>query len=289
MTYAYTTPSPEPGVYRMAHADYHRVNALNASRIKVLADGGSLAHLWVYDTTPRLPTANMLLGTAMHARVLEAEDYQRRKQVFAQIKPNATAETFAKHQAQWPDAIILADGWEDRVEGMRNALVANQTARKLLSAKGRNETAYFWSERGYPCRAKPDRVIDGYGFVDLKTTRDASPGEFEKNANDFGYHISAAWATRAWYALHGHGVTPHYTLVVVETEEPYGVGVYEYDQASIEAGWVECDAAVSKIKAANYPHSRPGFAEAVVPLSLPTWRARRYEGRQPSCRLEEVG
>lgn len=286
MTWKYDLPFPGVGTQRMAHSDYHRVDAYNASRIKVLAEGGSLKHLYHYDTTAKLPTADMLLGTAVHARVLEAADFKKRALTIPTLKPKAIAKTFAEHQAQHPDAIVLADGWAERIEAMYTALTEHEAANRRLSSKGFNEMAYFWTERGLPCRAKPDRVVPGFGFVDLKTTG-KSLAEFEQTARDLCYWVSAAWYTRAWYRLHGKGMTPSYMLVAVETEPPHNVGVYEYTEPAIETGWIACDDALGKIKEAGYPDNVPGYTAKTRLLDI-GWTARQYENRQPSVRLEDV-
>ncbi len=101
---------------------------------------------------------------------------------------------------------------------MSKALLDCAPAKKLLSAAGKAEQSYFWTDKetGLGCKCRPDYMFDdGSTIVDLKTTTDASLKGFSRSVCNFRYHVQAG------FYLHGieqsTGVRPdRFIFVAIE-------------------------------------------------------------------------
>ena len=106
--------------------------------------------------------------------------------------------------------------------------------------------------------------------VDIKTTANASPGEFRRSVYNFSYHLQAQHYMVA--AERGR-----FIFIVVERDAPHCVAIYELDDDALKLGyedrefllgqWALCEAE----EAAGGLDAWPGFAIEIQELSLPGW------------------
>jgi exodeoxyribonuclease VIII len=72
--------------------------------------------------------------------------------------------------------------------------------------------------------------------VDLKTTVNAHPEAFARDAFKYRYHCQAAFYSDAKQIVENLPQTPRFCFIVVEKEFPYAVAVYWLDDQSIDLG-----------------------------------------------------
>jgi exodeoxyribonuclease VIII len=270
--------APEPGIYPNVPAEeYFAWEAMNRSTLEHASR--SMMHLHAAMTTPSQSSAAMDLGTALHCAVLEPDSFSRRYKVAPECDRRtkvgkATFEAFVKESS---GATVLDSDSMDLVQHMANAIRCHERADKLLAVPGENEVCVVWddAETGIRCKARIDRYACGKIGVDIKTTRNASPGAFSKSVFDYGYHRQMAWYADGFYAITGK-LTP-FVIVAVENDKPCGVCIYRLEDAAVEFGRDDNRRWLRQYAEAKASNRFDGYPAEVVNLGLPVWAEKRYE------------
>ena len=98
----------------------------------------------------------------------------------------------------------------------------------------------------------------------------AGMSEFAKASARFRYHVSDAFYSKGMAAIHD-GLYFHYWFLVVETEPPHGVAIYELDQDSKRLGAVIAKHDLALIKQCMVDDDCPAYPEGARVISLPKW------------------
>lgn len=175
------------------------------------------------------------------------------------------------------------------IEDMAAAMLANPKAVELLGQPGiRAEVALFWVERLPSGRmVKRRAMVDGLpphpgpGVVmrlpDYKTADSACPDEsLERKIYDNGYHRQAESYPSAVVAL-GLADWCEVVFVFQEKHPPYLVTPVDLDAIAQEVGEIENRQALEVYVDCLESGIWPGYADDVVTLSIPYFRARQYE------------
>ena len=84
---------------------------------------------------------------------------------------------------------------------------------------------FFQIFTGLQCKCRPDWIsADGGILVDLKTTEDASPREFQRSIAKWRYHVQAGWYMAGIEAAYGTRPSG-FIFIAVEKKPPFAVGV----------------------------------------------------------------
>lgn len=196
-------------VLDMPAEEYHAVDALSATGIKLLARSA-----WHYRNRLQItPTRQMLRGTLAHCAVLEPDAMSARYVVVPDDAPKRPT------QAQW-NAKKPSEDSQRAMDWWRN-FNAKATGRAIVSAEdyaitqmqlqavaavpvlaeilsvGHGEASIFWVDQatGVYCKARPDWMNQAQRKVmllDLKTTADESPSGFARAAARLKYHLQYA-------------------------------------------------------------------------------------------------
>jgi hypothetical protein len=231
-----------------AFDDYAADKDVNASALR--AGRKSMLHMKaVIDGVAKEPSPAMLLGSALHAAILEPANFGEMLRVAPDVdrRTKAGKEEYAAFVASLPkNAIVLT---ADDYNAVRDAqLAVNASMLPNLMGAGESEVSVYWGEqcgdKVVGCKARldwlghlagqPDQGI----IIDIKTTRDASPGAFARSAAAYGYLHQAAWYMRAAARLNATGQGPKiadYFMVAVEMEPPYAVGLYRLSSDDLRA------------------------------------------------------
>jgi len=285
-------------------AEQYHADARNGrSDLELFADDPNTYHaIKVARTMTRTPTAAMRRGTLLHLAVLEPAEFKRRVVIAPETDDDfkgkggkARREAWKAELARWrasqpADAIVLDEDCKElaQVEGMARAIRTLQTpaakaARALLFGPGETEVTITWRDEDpalaqpMDCKARLDRLLvraTGTLVVDLKSTDDASEDAFTWSIEKYGYHRQAAWYGHAAQALVGSSL-PRFAFVVVNSEPPHTVAVYELEPEAIAIGAQEIREtlrALSRARAEN-DWTAP-WERAVKKINLP-YRARR--------------
>lgn len=221
----------------------------------------------------------MELGTAAHKLVLGVG-----AELVAVDAPNWTTRA-AKEQRdaiRGTGAVPLLRHEHTQVQDMAGAVRAHPIAGKLISPeRGQPEQSIFWKdpEFGVWRRCRLDHMPNpGSGrmiITDYKTAASASPDDIPRTVANFHYHMQDAWYREAVENMFpGEDVafvfvfqekTPPYLITCVQLEAEEGLAGARLNRAAIER---YRDCAASGIW--------PGYADDIIPVSLPPWARRHY-------------
>lgn len=194
-------------VYDMPADEYHAVEALSATGLRLLARSA-----WHFKNRAKVtPTPAMLRGTLAHCAVLEPHALAERYVVVPADAPKRP--TRAQWEAKKPsDASREAMEWwkafneqaagrdivsaEDfAITQMQFQAIADEPVLADILRQGRGEVSVFWIDErtGVYCKARPDWMTpqrsNRVTLLDLKSTADESPSGFGRAAARMKYHL----------------------------------------------------------------------------------------------------
>ena len=261
---------------------YHSDEAVGSSLIRKLQTSTPM-HALAMLATPMASPA-MALGTALHAAMLEPENYLAQAVVQPDIdkRTKAGKEEHATFAALNEGRCIITPDQAQQLDGMVIACLKDWRIKHALSACKKREVSAFGSIGGHKAKARLD-AWNGHGMVlDLKTTRDLAC-DFEKSIANFGYGLQAAWyreVLRSVFRSEGRLMPDDFSFVflVVETTYPHGTAVYRMSDevmdcysdrlVELQKQWWEC---VLKNEYSGWPQTD------VVDISLPAWAMKKLQ------------
>jgi exodeoxyribonuclease VIII len=253
-------------IKKMSDAEYFKTEGISQSFLKAFKRSPAHA-LWQLNH-PKEPTDAMLIGTCLHALILE------RKRVFAALPEsakgasNAAKAVKAAFAIEHEGKIILSADDAAKVEAMAESVLNHSGARAILDLGGESELSIFWNENELEMKGKIDRV-NPLGIIDVKTTKDASLAEFAKSVYNFGYHIQAAHYL-AGAAANGLPCDD-FIIIAVENEPPYCTALRKIDHVSIMEGEQERQELIAKYKKCVEKNEWKGYNDEIETVSIPRW------------------
>lgn len=282
-------PVPDGVHYELDERLYRRQSRLSYSGAKVLLR--SAAHYLVDRQNPKPSTEEQLFGQAFHGELLEPgrlhemvvelpEDAPKRP-TSVQLNAAKPSPKTLDAIAWWKDfdamagtRLVLEPDDARRIKGMLAAVRAHGGARRLL-AQGRAEVSMLWTDARYqvPAKCRVDWLRPDGVMVDVKTTVNASPEEFARQAAGLMYHMqTAAYFSGAEHVL--NETPPAWAWIAVEKEPPYGVSTSVAQADAILAGVRLWDIALGRYRDALDTGTWPAYAETIEPLQFPQWALR---------------
>ena len=191
----------------------------------------------------REPTSSMLLGSVVDTMVTEPKQFESRYVVLPKGQRKAKGES---------REVIREDGSHSyqTALAMKKALDQSEVAQSLLNLTAmhcESQASRFATINGVEAKCRCDILHEDY-CVDLKTTVDATPQAFGKQAIRFGYHMQAEWYRRILRAT-GCEIKQFY-FVVVQSSWPWTVGCYTLPANAQLYAKQQVDRACEKIKTA---------------------------------------
>ena len=222
-------------------------------------------------------TQALKVGRALHTATLEPELFATRYAIWdGGTRRGKDWDAFeARATEEGKETLKLDEVLEIQV--MAQAVRTHPEAAKLL-AGGVAEQSLLWSvespelgELKATQRAAKSRIDyrGPLGAVDLKSTRDASPEGFGRQAWTLGYLGQAAFYVDAIEAATGD-VVP-YWIVAVEKSAPFVVQVYEVSPELLSFGRDHYRELLVKLAQCEAADRWPGYVDGVAPLTLPRW------------------
>ena len=222
----------------------------------------------------REPSASMMLGTAAHCYILEgAEAFHQRFAVKPEGLNFSTREGKAWREEQG-DRQIVSFGDHMRIVGMREGLMRNADARRLLEAGGRAEVTMVSKdeETGLTLLCRPDLYIARAGLaVNLKTTASPAPNAWRKTAANLRYDLGDAMSRLVAGIL---GIQrPSHCFMVVGSDEPHLGYVAALAADAASAADQQLRQMLRRFAKSVADDSWPGYTDGVVEIGLPQWAA----------------
>lgn len=269
---------------------YHSLPGVSITRLKELQR--SALHYRYRLEHPKQSSA-MQLGTAAHCAVLEPERFSRE---FAAWSRRAENGNLCPRKGQYWDSfvatnngksIITEDEMTDALT-IANAVRGNPLAMKYLES-GEPEVSMQWEmdveslplgiTRRLQCRARADWLtrIDGEHYlIGLKTARDCRPFIFGSAAYKLGYHLQWAFYFDGYKAL--QGIQPRVKEIVVESDDPHDVVVYDIPEDVIEQGRMEYEGLLRHLVDCEVRNEWLGVAQGhEQTLTLPTYAYEKLD------------
>lgn len=261
----------------MTNEEYHASGAVSKSVLDMIHK--SPAYYKYCMENPREQTEAMLLGSVVHKLVLEPQDFGSEFAVVPECD-RRTKDGKAVYKAfcdALQDGVTAVPGDVHRqAQDMAEAVKAHPVAAKLLT-DGKAEESLFWEQDGIKCACRPDWLRDDGLIVDLKTTQDASPESFIRDAYKYRYYV------QAWWYHHGANLcgiqNDNFLFIAVESKPPHTVCVYAADDLYFKLGEQEAMRDFSTYKECTESDIWYGYEKKpeIHSLTLPDYIARRIE------------
>jgi hypothetical protein len=173
-------------------------------------------------------------------------------------------------EANADKTILTVPQYETAVE-VRDAVRSHPVAGALLAEKGKAELTIEWTHErtGIRCVSRFDWLC-GSALVDLKLTRDPSPGSFSRDAAKYGYPFQLAMYSEA-LRVADLGPRP-VKIIAAQNVDPFDVVVFDIGEELLGHGREQFEMAMTKLAACNESRLWPGIApNEELSLALPAW------------------
>ena len=245
---------------------YDEIKAVNWSTLKHMAVS-PLLYCWRL-THPQPRTPALVVGTAIHCAVFEANKFDSR---FAIFDGTRRGREWGAWQMEHPGVESLKPDEAGRVRAVVAAVKGHRVAWRILEPC-RNEELMTWvdPDTGLACKARLDAICPAY-VADLKSACDPAPRAFSRQSANLLYHGQLAWYhDGAVVAGKVPGDTRPY-IVAVDSDEPYDVAAYQLGADALAVGRALYRALLRKLLDCTAADWWPGCAPDLQQLSLPQW------------------
>ena len=273
----------------MDNATYHAHSAVSKSHLDLVAK--SPLHYWSRyldpNRVPQEPTAAMAIGSAVHTHVLELDQWDAQYVV----APAGIDRRTKVGKAEWEvfqtaigTRTVISREDADLVMRIGRSVLSHPAAAYLLGLPGKAETTHMWTDEisGLQCKCRPDWLLDdGSMIVDLKTTEDASPKEFQRSIAKWRYQVQASWYLDGLQQATGKR-PEQFVFIAVEKKPPYVCAVYVADQQMIEIGRDTARRDLDKLNVCKAADYWPGYSDGIEQINLPPWMLPKADGTMPT-------
>lgn len=255
--------------------EYRSNPALNYSSAKALLK--SPKHFQAALNRKFEPSREMLIGTYVHEIVLEnkAPNYI--------VRP-ADIDLRTKEGKDWKaknaGREVLSPDEDAAVRNAAKAVRENADAQYLLKLCPNREQGIVQDFAGVKIKGR----LDAHGkdeagkaaVLDFKTTSNADPEEWGRKAFGLRYPLQSAWYQALLSLELGLEEPPNYLWLVVETQEPYDVVIYQPPEEALEIGRAQMKHIVETYKVCKESGKWPGYQKGIIALDVPSWERRRW-------------
>lgn len=259
--------------------EYSSLKAVSITRLKELAR--SPLHYRFRLDNPK-ESAAMSLGTAAHMATLEPMRFGTDIAVWNQRAESGSlsprrGKAWEAFQAENAGKLLVSLPEYELAQDIASAVRDHEIAASYLR-DGVPEVSMAWetvlADRSVvPCKGRVDWLTEidcRPHLVGLKTARDCRPFQFGAAAARYGYHLQWAFYLDGYQQL--SGTLPRVIEIVVESEPPHAVVVYEIPEDVLEQGRDEylrlLDVLVECERSGRWPGPAPKREQV---LTLPSW------------------
>lgn len=264
--------------------------AINASLLKKLRRS-PLSAFGVED----IPTKAKAFGGAYHIYLLERELFGPRYFIYDEAKRPSPEQTFgAKVNKEWREAQfkeagdrgILNQAEFDTIAGMAAQLQANNPNAVNLINDALHEVSIYsevvYNDLKVEGKARLDGVNPERGYIlDLKTTKEAHPSGFGREAGTYAYHIQMAWYKK----IAEQEYNRHFEVFIIaqEATPPYNSGLYRVSEGMLNKGEYEVNHLLqlaAHVNTTGELNSYEVFANnkyGILPLDIPNYYVNEYD------------
>lgn len=240
-------------------------------------------YLW-YRNNPTEQTSAMKMGTAIHKRLLEADDFKneyavlRKEDLPNPDKDFRNAENKAyKESLDKSGKVILTEEEWGLVDILAEQSFSDQEVAHLLNGGISEQSVYFKDDMfGIDCKMRFDKVQpDLHYLIDVKTTQSAEPEAFVREIINRDYDLQMMFYADNLMPLYGV-LEP--IILAVEKQPPYNVIPYTLPMELKERGRNRYSTALNRVnnlRLTNAPN-KYNFEDyetidGIVTLKSPKW------------------
>lgn len=266
--------------------DYYEIDALSNSSLSVLKKSPQeFYERFVSGNQKGEETDAMRLGSAVHMLALEPERFDSEYVVLdGPINPRTQAaygrdtkafsEWFDNAKADELRKIIIRDDFDQSIK-IAQAFHGHEIIEGLMSVDGKEFektlllTYQYDDGSSEKVKCKPDCIIPAESIIiDLKTSSDPRPDEFQWSALRYGYYRQAAIYLDACEVFYGKEF--RFLFGVVNSKAPHECGVFELTLADIQRGREEYHELIEEYSRRKLSNSwRSDWQVGIHSLSLP--------------------
>jgi len=287
-------PNVSEGIFSLDAETYFADNGISQSSLKIIFR--SMAHYEAHKAKPREQTPDMLVGSLVHAAVLEPHTFGEGKSHY--VKPLTYKDAKTGEEKKWngnatpckewaeshSDLPVISQGLWENVLRMTAAIRADDLAGNALK-NGHTEVAVFCNDpvTGQRRKARFDLLVraeDGVYVIDLKKTRDARPEAVSRTFAQWGYHVQADYYQTILADLcaksGGEELPVRMLYGMIEDEQPHGFMFYELGPKSLDKGASIWRTALDRYHFSKITGKVEGYDKSVRirALELPAWELR---------------
>lgn len=256
------------GIYpSLSRERYDAIERVNNSTLKAFAS--SAAHYSHGLVTPYEDTDAKKVGRCTHLATFEPDRFRASIAVWDGGTRRGKDWDSFRHRNEGKE--LLTEAEFEKVSDMTKAVRSDVTAQRYLT-NGEGEQTILWTVDvngvAVACKGRVDFTSD-LAIVDLKTTKDASPEGFARQAWQMRHHTQAAWYSDGF--TRATAISLPYYLVAVENTPPHIVQVYRVPDALLELGREEYRAWLERLVACRASKKWPGYHDGELELTLPKW------------------
>ena len=263
----------------MTTEEYRNHTALNFSSAKHLLKSPA-EYMCKISEQQTEPTRQMIIGTCLHAMVLEGKNIDD----VCHTKPSglslATSEGKAwKERHSSLPILSFDDGFGLCV--MRRYVLENESANSILRHCNNRETPIIGKFHGVEIKG----MIDAYSvhlgrseivMCDIKTTDDPSPHAFAKTVMDRDYDMQAAWYLELVSQTVSTDIDDAFFYwIAVQNKAPFSCVVYDASEF-FEIGLRKMELAISKFKECRESNKWPHPHQGINTLKAPQWYVEKH-------------
>ncbi|EAN7575809.1 PD-(D/E)XK nuclease-like domain-containing protein [Salmonella enterica] len=209
----------KPGIYfDITNEAYHAGPGVSKSQLDDIAVCPAFYQWRKAAPVDTEKTKALDMGTALHCRLLEPDEFKNRFIIVPEFNRRTTAgkeeeKAFLENCANSGKTVMTAEDGR-KLELMYGSVMAHPGCRALLEAEGKTESSIYWTdtETGELCRIRPDKFLTNSPLIlDVKKVTDMS--RFARHVEEFRYHVQAAMYCEGWKAYSGE--TPRFAFLAV--------------------------------------------------------------------------
>lgn len=254
--------------------DYHKSTAINRSRLFRVSK--SPEWFRYCEDNPPEKTRALVVGNAFHSLVLEPNEFEKRYAVIPKLDMRTAEGKAYKQQLESEQRELLTADEFETICGMRDSVMQNEIARKLLTGAD-IETSIYWTDEitGEQCKARPDifhSSKDTTIIVDLKSCTSADTETFKKEVVKYGYDLQVYMCCNALQREFNNPT--EFIFIAVEKTPPFMVNIMiadNYIKTRGERLFREYLGIYSDCKKTDNWYGYLGFANQMNELTLPTY------------------
>ena len=226
----------------------------------------SMAHLLAAMDGDRVkvPTDDMVLGSALHTCFLEPDEAAKRIVVWT--KGRRYGNLWKAFKAEHAGKVIITDNQQEQLSGMIASLRLHPEVARWVSGIQGVEVSAIGMVNGLRMRGRCD-ALTADPLIDLKKVSDGATYKMLRTINEFGYDIQGSIYCRLFER-------ERFMLICVEDAPPYDVIPYELSAARLRKGRREADELIERVLECKASGVWPGRATAPIMLDLQEWETK---------------